>query len=393
MFTWTAQNQAAPLAIASGSGSKFTTDTGDEWLDFGSLSWQANLGHGHPVIIKAIQEQAARLCMAPPWAVFPEKTELAERLLALAPPGYTKVMFTLGGSEAVENALKIARLFTGRYKTISRYRSYHGASMGALSLTGDYRRPPLEPALPGAIHVLDDIEHMEGVFAHEGPGSIAAVFLEPIPGANGVQVPTEEYWPRVRSLCDAHGALLVADEVLTGFGRTGKAFAVEHFGVVPDLITVAKALTGGYAPLGAVLIHERVASHFDDNTLYAGLTHYAHPLGVCAGLAALNVYRDENLFTKAEVLGEKLIERLQGLASKWPEVLGNARGKGLLTALDVSADTQEGARLRESLRERHLWLPASPMRGTAIFSPPLNIGDADFEDGLGRFEDAMEAAF
>src|SRR3954469_3037683 len=295
-FTWTTQNAVKPVELTGGEGAWFTTADGARWLDLGSLSYQVNAGHGRRRIVEAIKRQADQLCLSTANAVYPAKTELAHRLLAMAGPGFSKVFFTLGGAEANENAIKIARQVTGRLKMISRYRSYHGASMGALALTGDWRRPPMEPLIPGVTHVHDCecergaqgnragatcVHGMARVFEEtmraEGARSTAAVFLEPVPGANGAWVPPPDYWPTVRAACDADGALLVADEVLCGFGRLGKPFGHQHWGVTPDLITTAKGLASGYATIGAVIVHERVAKFFDANVLACGLTYYAHP--------------------------------------------------------------------------------------------------------------------
>jgi taurine--2-oxoglutarate transaminase len=390
-FTWSDQRSAAAeaLEVTGGAGCYFYTADGGKWLDLGSLSYQAALGLNHPRVVAAIQKQAASLCLAGPTAVFPAKTQLSERLLALAPPGYTKVFFTLGGAEANENAMKIARMFTGRFKFVSRYRSYHGASMGAISLSGDFRRPPVEPGLPGAIHVLEGADQIEQVLELEGPRTVAAVFLEPVPGANGVVVPPADYWPRVRAACDRHGTLLVADEVLTGFGRTGRTFGFEHFGATPDIITVAKGLTAGHAPLGAVLVHGRIAAHFDDRPLWAGLTYYAHPLGCAAGVAALDVYRDERLFEHAERLGPTLRACLDRVCERAPQVASAARGIGLLAALDLRGSDAMWRRLAVELSARRLSLHLSKQRGTAIFAPPLIITREELEAGLEGFGDAL----
>jgi taurine--2-oxoglutarate transaminase len=390
-FTWTAQKNARAMEISGGKGARLTTPDGKEWLDFSSLSFQASLGHGHPRMIKAIKEQAERLCLAPASAVFPQKTELAKRLLEMAPKGFSKVMYTLGGSESVENAMKIARMVTGRHKFVSRYRSYHGATMGALTLTGDYRRFPLEPGVPGVIHVLDDAAHIEQVLELEGPKSVAAVFLEPVAGANGCYVPAPDFFPRVRKACDRHGTLLVADEVLTGFGRTGRGFAVEHFGVTPDIITCAKALTAGYAPLGAVLVHERVASRFEEDVFWAGLTNYGHPLGCAAAIAALDIYAEEKLYARAEELGRILLEKLNEVADKYPKTVSNPRGLGMLAAVDFSADGKTWKAFQGELDKRRLQLIVSEKRGTVIFSPPLNIDRKDFDLGLSWFTDSVGA--
>jgi taurine---2-oxoglutarate transaminase len=405
LFTWTAQKDAAPLHMTGGEGTWFTTP-GGRWLDLGALSYQANIGHGHPRMAAALKRQIDSLCLATPSAIFDTKTQLAQELLDMAPPGFTKVFFTLGGSEAVENALKMARLATGRFKAISRYRSYHGATMGALTLTGDYRRAPLEPGLPGVVHALDchcdhcpfgkspdtcDTEcarHIGQLLQLEGAGTVAAVILESIVGANGVLVPPDTYWPLVREACDRDGALLVADEVLTGFGRTGRWLCVEHYGVVPDMITLAKGLTGGYAPLGAVLVHERVASHFDDSFLYAGLTNYAHPLGCAAGLEAMHIYRDEGLVENAASLETTLMAGLGRL----PNATTVPRGKGLLGAVELDLTAEQWARFKAELAARRVFVHTYPSRETLIVSPPLCITERELTDGLVLVRDALEAA-
>ncbi len=404
-FTWTAQKNAEPLNITGGSGSRFTTDDGASWIDLGSLTYQANLGHGHPRLIAAVQKQAAELCLTTPTAIYPAKVELARRLLALAPPGFTKVFFTLGGAEAVENSIKIARMFTGRYKLISRYRSYHGATMGALTLSGDYRRAPLEPGLTGVIHVLDNdfmalggatlpggrLTTIDRVIELEGPQTVAAVIMESIPGANGVYVPPAGYWQQVRAACDKHGVLLVADEVLTGFGRTGKMFAVEHFeGVIPDMITIGKGLTGGYGVLGAVLVHERVARYFDEKPLLAGLTHYAHPLGCAAGLEALNVYRDEQLVQRVAAGEAAFLGALRALQTKYPGVVTDVRGIGYLAAVDFGgASAAQFGALCKALTARHVFTHPRKQEQMIVLAPPLCIDAATLTEGLQLFDEAI----
>jgi len=422
-FTWSAQNQTKPLELAGGEGAWFTTKDGARWLDLGALSYQVNVGHGNRRIVEAIKRQADELCLSAPNAVYPAKVELAERLLAMAGPGFSKVFFTLGGAEANENALKIARLVTGRLKNIARYRSYHGASMGALSLTGDWRRPPLEPGLPGVIHVQDcycdrcpfgkrvdscnrecatnigEVMRLESIGDGAAPGApvrasgaVAAVFLEPVPGANGVLVPPPEYWPIVRKACDDHGALLVADEVLCGFGRTGKPFGHQHWGVTPDLITVAKGLASGYATIGAVIVHERVARYFDEHVLACGLTYYAHPTACAAALETLKVYEDDRLFDNAARLGPALREGLDAIAARVaPKTF--VRSLGLLGALEIEAPLDRWAQLGKELSARKLSLHVDGKRNTAIFSPPLCITEGELVTGLRGFGDAAVAAF
>lgn len=407
-FTWQAQGAARAVALEGGDGCHFRTADGHDWLDLGSLSYQASLGHSCQPVIDAIVAQVQALPLAMPSADFPAKRELAERLLDLAPDGFTRVFFTLGGAEANENAIKIARAVTGRRKTVSRYRSYHGATLGALSLTGDWRRPAVEPGVAGARHAMDCYcdrcpfgqqvdscrrecaRHIDELLALEG--NVAAVVLEPVPGANGVLVPPPEYWPMVREACDRHGALLVADEVLTGFGRTGRALAIDHWRVTPDLITVAKALTGGYAPLGAVLVHERIADRFRDRVLACGLTHYGYPIGCAAGVAALDAYRDGDLFARAERLAPVLMTGLEAVAAAHPQAVTAVRGLGLLACLELALDDRAWNRLGDELERRRLYLHASPTRGTAIFAPPLIIETDQLERGVASFGAALEEA-
>jgi taurine---2-oxoglutarate transaminase len=410
-FTWTAQHQAKPLALTGGHGAYFTTEGGHRWLDLGALSYQVNAGHGHRRIIDAIKRQADELCLASPTAIFPAKVALAEKLLALAGPGYSKVFFCLGGAEANENALKMARLVTGRHKLLSRYRSYHGASMGALSLTGDWRRPPLEPGLPGVVHVLDCYcdrcpfgktlatcrrecaTNVGETMRLEGAGFAAAIF-EPVPGANGVLVPPPEYWPLVRKACDDDGALLIADEVLTGFGRLGKPFGFQHWDVTPDLITCAKGLASGYQPIGAVIVHERVAKQFDERVLACGLTYYAHPTGCAAALETLRVYEDEGMYANAARLGPVLLAELHAVAARLG-VRTFVRGLGLLAVLELETPPAAAAwaAFTAGLAERLLSLHLDGKRGTAIFAPPLCITEAELVTGLRSFGDAAALAF
>ena len=409
-FTWSAQHAGKPIEITGGDRAHFTTADGGRWLDLGALAYQVNAGHGRKRIVDAIKRQADELCLSTPNAVYPAKVELARRLLAMAGPGFAhgKVFFTLGGAEANENALKIARQVTGRLKLLSRYRSYHGASMGALALTGDWRRPALEPALAGVIHVQDcycdrcpfgqrvETCHREcatnigATMQLEGPRSIAAVFLEPVPGANGVLVPPAEYWPIVRAACDAEGALLVADEVLTGFGRTGKPFGFQHWDVTPDLITVAKGLASGYATIGAVIVHERVAKYFDDHVLACGLTYYAHPTACAAALETMKLYDDEQLYANAEALGPVLRRELEAVRARTG---GFVRSLGLLGCLELDAPPAAWAALGKELAARKLSLHVDGKRGTAIFSPPLCITEAELVAGIRSFGEAAIASF
>lgn len=409
-FTWSAQRHAQALAITGGEGAFFdvrnASGMSERWLDMGSLSYQAGLGHGNARVIEAMKRQCDALLLTVPSATFPEKEALARKLLEHAPPGFTKVFFTLGGAEATENALKIARLATRRHKLMARYRSYHGATMGALSLSGDHRRPPLEPGLPGVVHVLDQYESRlpggarvveGGADAHaiertlelEGPESVAALFLEPVPGANGVLVPPDGYWPAIRAACDRHGTLLVADCVLNGFGRLGTWYGFESFGADPDIITLSKGLTGGYAPLGAVLVHERVARRFEDEVLWAGLTFYGHPIGVAAALESMSIYEDEQLVERAAVLGQHLEEKIAAIQDRSPELIPKTRSRGLLAALEIAGDAARFSRLERALESARIYVHCNARVRTLILAPPLVIAERDLDDGLDRIEEAI----
>jgi taurine--2-oxoglutarate transaminase len=293
---------------------------------------------------------------------------------------------------------------------MSRYRSYHGASMGALTLTGDWRRAPLEPGIPGVVHVQDCYcdrcpfgkelstcrrecaTNIGEVMKLEG-GGFAGLILEPVPGANGVLVPPPEYWPIVRAACDRDGALLIADEVLTGFGRTGLPFGFQHWDVVPDIITCAKGLASGYQPIGAVIVHERVAQHFDDEMLACGLTYYGHPTGCAAALETLQVYEDEGMYDNAAKLGPVLLDEVNLIARRLA-VKTFTRGMGLLAALEVDgAPATAWAALGKELAARKLSLHVDGKRGTAIFAPPLCITELELVTGMRSFGDAAVAAF
>lgn len=411
-FTWSAQRDAQPLEITGGDGAHFTLADGSRWLDLGSLSYQASLGHGNRRLIEAVKAQAERLLLTTPSGVYPQKSALARKLLEHAPPSFTggKVFFTLGGAEATENGLKIARLFTGRHKLVSRYRSYHGASMGALTLSGDHRRPPLEPGLVGVTHVLDCYESrlpgggttIEGggsadalarTLELEGKGSVAAVFLEPVPGANGALVPPAGYWDAVRAACDAHGALLVADCVLDGFGRLGTWYGFESLGsAAPDLITLSKGITGGYAPLGAVLVSERVARHFDDHVLFAGLTFYGHPLGVGTALEAIRIYEDDGLIERAAALGARALARLTALQDRHAVRVPRLRHLGLLSGLELALEPAAYARLKAELDRRRLSVHWNDRYRTLLLAPPLVIAEGDLDAGLDAIEEAIAGA-
>lgn len=409
LYTWTAQRAALPLAITGGNGARFFTSDGARWIDLGSMTWNAHLGHGHPGMRAALSRAAAEGLLAQPWSDFPARRQAGQALLDVAPPALGragKVFLCLSGAEANENAVKMAQLVTGRARVVHRARSYHGATLGMLSVSGDPRRAAFDAlgaTHPGLGVSWDDPYSatpcpgdLEALLRREDPRTIAAVLLEGMVGANGVRVPPPGYFRRVRELCDRHGILLICDEVLSGFGRTGAWFAIDHDGVAPDLLTCGKGLTGGYAPGGAVLVGERIAAHFDDHVLSCGLTHYAHPLTCAAIVAAIAAYREESLVPRAAALGRLLGALLAARAPARPE-LRDPRGLGLLWAVDLHepdgapATPARMARLAAALRARHVHLHKRDHM--LYFAPPLVIDEATLEEGLDRVFAAVEEVF
>jgi taurine--2-oxoglutarate transaminase len=413
-YTWSAQKKAVPLEIVEGQGARFTTADGARWWDLGSMTWNASLGHGHPRMKAALAAAAGRGLLAYPTSVFPDKVRAGELLAEVTPAGLTKSFLCLSGAEANENAVKIARLVTGRKKVVARTRSYHGATLAMLSLSGDPRREPFEPGLPGVVRFGDPYcfrcpfgkvptscshecaQDLETALLREGPDTVAAVIAEGIVGANGVFVPPPGYWKRLRAICDKHGVLLIADEVLSGFGRTGKWFAVDHDGVAPDMMTMAKAITGGYAPGGAVIVNDRLARHFDENVLVSGLTSYAHPLVCAAMVAAIETYRDEKLIERVAMLGPRLGAGLAGLAKERPEI-AEARGIGLLWALELCVPGTKDplpapalAKVAATLRKHHLHLHK---RDNLVYvAPPFVIGERELDEAVAALGAALEEA-
>jgi taurine--2-oxoglutarate transaminase len=414
-YTWSAQKAAVPLEIVSGAGARFQTADGASWFDLGSMTWNANLGHGHPRMRRALAAAAERGLLAYPTSVFPDKARAGQLLVDVAPRGMSKSFICLSGAEANENAVKMARLFTGRKKVVARTRSYHGATLAMLSLSGDPRREQFEPGLPGVARMADPYcfrcpfgkhpsschhecaEDLETALEREGPETVAAVILEGVVGANGVFVPPIGYWKKIRAICDRHGVLLIADEVLSGFGRTGRWFAVDHEGVAPDLLTVAKGVTGGYAPGGAVVVTERIARHFDDQVLWCGLTSYAHPLTCAAIVAAIETLREERLVEHAAALGEWLGPRLAAFAAPRPYI-GDVRGVGLLWAFELCAPGSRHepasaatmARLAARLRAHHLHMHKRD--NLLYFAPPLVIAREEIDEALVALGAALDEA-
>ena len=420
-FTWATQNRVNPLTAVRSDGVYFWDADGKRYLDFSSQLMNVNIGHGNQKVIRAIQEQAAKLPFVYPGIATEPKGRLAQMLAEITPGDLCKTLFTLGGAEANENAIKFARLYTGRRKIIARYRSYHGATAGAMALSGDPRRLPVEPLIPGVVHVMDPycyrcpfgwtmetchrecITHVEQVVQFEGPENVAAIILEGVTGTSGIIIPPDDYWPRMRALCDEYDILLIDDEVMSGFGRTGEWFGVNHWDVVPDIMTLAKGITAGYVPLGAVVVSKAIADYFEDRPLPMGLTYSGHPVSMAAGIATIEVYQEEKLVENAKVMGAILKEGLEELKAKHPSV-GDVRSIGLFAVIELVKDkeTKEPlapwnakphemgvmAQVPGALRERGMYTFS---KWNWIFVvPPLSINETELRDGLCILDEVLD---
>jgi len=357
LHSWSAQGTLDPALITKAEGIYFWDSDGKRYFDMSSQLVNVNVGHGNKKIIEAIKRQAEKLPYLQPKFAVDVVAELASKIVEeIAPENMGKVFFTLAGADANENALKIARMYTGRHKIFSRYRSYHGATYGAANLTGEPRRFPSEPGIPGFVKFFDPYLYRAGIdftseeaaseyyidkfreqVLYEGPQNVAAVFLETVTGSNGVIIPPKGYLAGIRKVCDEFGILMVCDEVMSAWGRTGEWFAVDNWKVKPDIITFAKGITCGYVPLGGVLVSKEIASFFDDHAMMCGLTYAAHPMGCAAGLATIEVYKEENILQRAKDMGKVLRTELEALKEKHACV-GEVRQIGLFSAIELVKD-------------------------------------------------------
>ena len=365
LFEWSAQSKVDPIPVARAKGIYFWTPEGKRFIDFNSQLMSVNIGHGDERVIQAITEQASMLAYANPFMATEPRARLGQKLAEITPGDIDTFFFTNGGAEANENAIKIARFFTGRHKIIARYRSYHGATAGAISLTGDPRRWAAEPGIPGVVRVLDpyhgiergwesaesSLAMIEEIIQLEGSHTIAAFILETVVGTNGILIPPDGYMQGVRKLCDKYGILMIADEVMAGFGRTGEWFAIDHWKVVPDLICMAKGLTSSYIPLGAVGMRHHIAQHFQDKVFYGGLTYNSHPMGCATALATIRVYEEDNLIENARKMGAIMKDLGADLQKKHPSV-GAVRSIGLFGIVEL-------------IRSRKTRQPMAPFNGTS----------------------------
>jgi len=420
--SWSAQGLIDPLPIAAAEGSYFWDYDGKRYLDFSSQLVNTNIGHQHPKVVAAIQEQAGRMATIAPQHANDARSEAARLITSLAPEGHSKVFFTNGGADANENAVRMARLHTGRQKVLSAYRSYHGNTATAVTLTGDPRRWPNETGISGIVHFFGPypyrspfwaqsdeqeaeraLQHLEAVIDFEGPQTIAALVLETVVGTAGVLIPPAHYLAGVRDLCDRYGIIYIADEVMCGFGRTGDWFAFDHFGVTPDLITFAKGVNSGYVPVGGVIISDEIAATFDQRVFPGGLTYSGHPLAAASIIGTLTAMQEEGIVENAKRIGEDVLEPgLRELAERHP-VIGEVRGMGVFWALDLvkNRDTREMlvpynaagpankpmAELVAACKQRGL-MPFTNYNRLHVV-PPCTVSDAEAKEGLSLLDDAF----
>lgn len=423
-WTWSAQARVNPIPVVRAEGVYFWDVDGKRYLDFNSMTMCVNAGHGDKRIIEAMVKQLYELPYAAPGMATRARAEASQLLASLTPGNLNKILFTLGGADANENAIKLARAYTGKSKILARYRSYHGASAGAMAVTGDPRRTAWEPLLmPGVVHFLDPyryrstfhrtnpniseaeftrdyLNHLEEIILYEGPETIAAVMLESVTGTNGVLIPPEGYLQGVRALCDRYGILLICDEVMSGFGRTGKWFAVEHWNVVPDLMTMAKGLTSAYAPLGAVAMKPEIAAHFNETVYQSGLTYTAHPVSLAAAIANIRVMQADKMVEHAAAMGPVLHRMLADLGEAHPSV-GEARSIGLFGILELVKNREtrqplapfnrtspEMVALQNFCRKNGLFLYTH--WHTVLIIPPLPITESQLAEGFAILDEALK---
>jgi taurine---2-oxoglutarate transaminase len=423
LHSWSVQDALDPIPVAGGEGRYFWDYDGNRYLDFASQLVNVSIGHQHPKVVAAIKEQAEKLCtIGPPMATEPRST-LARMLAEITPGDLQLSFFTNGGAEANENAIKLARWYTGRHKVIARYRSYHGATAGAITLTGDPRRWPAEPGIPGVVRMLDPYTyrcpaghpdpcpvctgapHLEEILQYEGPDTVAAVILETIVGTNGIIVPPDGYLQSIRELCDRHGIVLIADEVMAGFGRTGKWFGVDNWDVVPDILTVAKGINSGYIPLGAMIVRRPIADWVRDKYFAGGLTYSGHPLACASAIASIEAFKEEGIVENAAEMGGAFADQLRSLQEKHPSI-GDVRGLGCFWGIELvkERETREPfvpfnatgeafapmARVWKAALDRGLYLMTH--WNVIMVCPPLTITRDELEGGIGILDEALAIA-
>lgn len=428
--SWSAQGTLNPAVVSRAEGSYFWTDDGTRYLDFSSQLVNVNIGHQHPKLVAAIKEQADRLCTIAPIHANDARSEAARLIVEVARcenenSDLDMVFFTNGGAEATENAVRMARLHTGRFKVLSHYRSYHGATNGAITLTGDPRRWPSEPGMPGvvkfwgpypyrsAFHSTSEAEecdralqHLEDVLMVEGASTVAAIIIETVVGTNGILVPPDGYLEGIRRLCDRHGIIMICDEVMSGFGRCGEWFAFHKWDVEPDLVCFAKGVNSGYLPLGGVVLSRRVADSFKDRPYPGGLTYSGHPLACASAVASINIFKEDGIIEHARSLGaDTIAPGLEKLKANHPSV-GDVRGLGVFWAIELvkdratreplvpynaaGADAKPMADLAAACKAKGLW-PFTHFNRVHVV-PPCTASTAEVEEGLAILDDVLTLA-
>jgi taurine--2-oxoglutarate transaminase len=415
--TWAYQREVNPTEVTSGDGVYFTDARGVQRLDFSAQLMCSNLGHSAERVAEAMAEQARRGAYFAPSLTTENRARLGKLLAEITPGDLSKTFFSTSGTEAVEAAIKIARLYTGKHKIVSRYRSYHGATYGSISVTGDPRRLMAEPGLPGMIKApdpyaygstldpMESLEYIDEMLMLEGD-TVAAVLVEPIVGSNGILVPPPEYLPRLKEIAHAHDALLICDEVMAGFGRCGEWFGSDVFDVTPDIMTMAKGITGAYAPLGATTVTREIADHFEDEMFCHGHTYSGHPVAVAAGRAAVETYIDDDLIPHAREVGEYLGRELEKVADRHPSV-GEVRGVGLFRGVELTK--REGERVPFGERKdkistgttvvdevsSHAWddgMHLANMINTLIIAPPVVITEDEVDEAVAILDEALRVS-
>lgn len=423
--SWSAQDLIEPVPIAGAEGVRIWDYDGNEWLDFSSQLINMNLGHQHPDLVAAIQEAAGRLCMVSPVHANADRSEAARLIAEKAPEGLEYVFFTSGGADATENAIRMAKLHTGRHKVLAAHRSYHGASHGSISVTGDPRRWPSEPAIPGVVRFFgpypyrssfgsaDDVEeaeralsHLEELIGYEGGHNIAAIILETVVGTNGILVPPDGYLAGVRELCDRHGIVMIADEVMAGFARCGEWFAIQRWDVTPDLICFAKGVNSGYVPLGGVVMTTEIRDSFGTRPYPGGLTYSGHPLACASAVASIGIMERDGVVEHSRAMGDDVFgPELAKIADRHPSV-GEVRGLGTFWAIELVRDrdtremfvpfnpTPEQAapmgRVVARCKELGVWPFAHFNRIHVV--PPCVITPEDARRGLAAIDEALDLA-
>lgn len=422
-WTWSAQKKVNPIPVKRAEGVYFWDVNEKRYLDLNSMVMCVNIGHGDQRVRNAMIEQINELTFAGPGMATKPRAELGRLLKEIVPDGLNKFLYTLGGADANENAIKLARGYTGKFKILSRYRSYHGASFGAIAVSGDPRRVAWEPnVMPGVVHFLDPyryrstfhknspavtdeqfcqdyLDHLEEIILYEGPDTIAGILIESVTGTNGIIIPPNGYMQGVRALCDKYHIIMICDEVMSGFGRTGEWFAVDHWGVKPDIMTMAKGLTSGYAPLGAVAMRSEIASAFDEKEFVGGLTFNGHPVSLAAAIAVINVMKQDHIVENAHSMGAVMSDMLAELKDRHPSI-GDARSFGLFGILELvknrktkepmaafNSGSVEMTTFKKYLLDHGVFLYTH--WHTALLIPPLIINEKQLGEGFAVLDEAL----